>query len=142
MTAEDLIKQFEGCRLKAYTDQGGRVTIGWGHALDVTLGTTWTQAQADEQLRLDISRVQAQIRPIVTVPLTDTQLTALTSFVFNLGIGNLQRSGLLRKLKLYDYAGAADQFLLWDKIGNYTSPGLAERRRIERDVFLKEVWAL
>jgi len=136
MTAEDLIKQCEGCRLTAYTDIGGRVTIGWGHALDVKLGETWTQAQADAQLRLDISRVQAQIKSIVTVPLTAGQLVGLTSFVFNLGIGNLQRSGLLKMLNREDYKGAADQFLLWDKVGHYVSPGLAARRALERSIFL------
>jgi lysozyme len=137
MTAEDIIKQCEGCKLTAYTDSGGRVTIGWGHALDVSLGDIWTQSQADACLVSDINKVQAQIKSVVTVPLTDNQLSALTSFVYNLGIGNLQRSGLLKMLNREDYSGAADQFLLWDKIGMYKSPGLQARRSKERALFLE-----
>ena len=46
-----LIKQFEGCRLKAYRCPAGIWTIGWGETQGVVEGMVWTQARADEVLR-------------------------------------------------------------------------------------------
>ncbi len=31
ITAEDLVKEFEGCKLTAYRDIGGVLTVGYGH---------------------------------------------------------------------------------------------------------------
>jgi lysozyme len=134
----EFIKHWEGCRLKAYTDQGGRVTIGWGHTGGVQLGNEWSQEQADEQLSTDLGGVLEKVRSLVRVPTTDNQLAALTSFSYNLGPLNLARSGLLRYLNLRKYANAAEQFLLWNHIGMYVSPGLTARREAERALFLKE----
>jgi lysozyme len=51
-----LIKQFEGCRLSAYRDVSGVLTVGWGHTgKDVTKGLTITQARADTLLRQDLN---------------------------------------------------------------------------------------
>jgi lysozyme len=136
MSAEDLIKGFEGCVLKAYADKGGRLTIGWGHAIGVTAGEEITQDQADAFLKQDVATAQAGVRRLVTAPITDNQLSALTSFVFNLGAFNLERSGLLKFLNRRQYQQAADQFLLWDKVGNYTDPVLSKRRAKERELFL------
>jgi lysozyme len=132
----DFIKRFEGCRLNAYIDQGGRVTIGWGHTGGVQLGMQWGASQADEMLVSDLIEVINRVKAVVKVPISDNQLTALTSFTYNLGIGNLERSGLLRFLNLSQYDKAADQFSLWCHIGLYKSPGLIARREAERALFL------
>ena len=43
-----LVKEFEGCRLTAYKDSVGVLTIGYGHTgSDVKPGMTITQARAD-----------------------------------------------------------------------------------------------
>lgn len=50
-----LTREFEGCRLEAYQDQGGVWTIGYGHTgPDVHEGLTWTQEQADEAQKKDL----------------------------------------------------------------------------------------
>ncbi len=55
ITAEDLVKEFEGCKLTAYRDIGGVLTVGYGHVgKDVSEGLVWTQEQADEALAHDL----------------------------------------------------------------------------------------
>lgn len=136
--ALDTIKKWEGCKLRAYTDQGGRVTIGWGHTGGIQLGEEWGQEQADEQLQFDVKSVLEKVKSFVRVPITDNQLAALTSFAYNLGPANLARSGLLKALNLRQYDTAADQFLLWNHIGMYVSPGLTLRREAEKLLFLSK----
>lgn len=136
MDAKTLIEEFEGCKLRAYMDQAGRVTIGYGHTGGVQMGDSITQEQAEAYLAEDMARAEEQVKSVVKVALTHNQLHALVSFTFNLGIGNLKRSGLLRYLNLREYEKAADQFPLWNKIGAYTSPGLTRRRAAERVLFL------
>ena len=57
-----LIKHFEGCKLKAYKDGGGVLTIGYGHTskaggLQVYTGLTITQSQAEQLLLDDLDRM-------------------------------------------------------------------------------------
>jgi lysozyme len=53
--ALELIKQFEGLRLKAYLCPGGVWTIGYGHTSGVKSGMVITKAQAEEYLLSDIA---------------------------------------------------------------------------------------
>lgn len=131
------LKRWEGCRLSAYADDGGRATIGWGHTGGVQMGTKWTQEQADAQLLEDLGRVMAQVRGVVQAPTTSNQLAALLSFTYNLGIANLARSGLLKALNMRKYKDAADQFMLWNHIGMYVSRGLTDRRKAEMELFMR-----
>src|ERR1700731_4029416 len=94
--ATNLIKKYEGCRLKAYADQGGRVTIGWGSTGSIQLGTEWSQQQADEILQEAVETLPPRILQLVKAPINTNQLAALIDFTYNLGVGNLARSGLLK----------------------------------------------
>jgi lysozyme len=133
----DLIKGFEGCRLVAYQDGGGKWTIGYGSTgPGISAGVKWSQQQADERLHSDVLAFMDRVKDLVKVPITDNQLAALTSFAYNLGAFNLAKSGLLKKLNHQDYQGAADQFPLWVHIGMYVCPGLTKRRTEERAIFL------
>lgn len=135
--ALELIKHWEGCKLKAYTDQGGRVTIGWGSTgPGIALGLEWSQSQADDRLVADVTEFMKRVQELVRVKINDNQLAALTSFSYNLGVYNLKKSGLLRLLNQEKYSDAAEQFLLWNKIGHYVSSGLSNRRQAERSLFL------
>ena len=135
--AEKLLKQFEGCRLQSYQDQGAVWTCGWGSTgPDIGPGLKWSQQQADERFESDLSRFMQGVADLIKVPVSDCQLAATCSFAYNVGLHNVQRSGFLKLLNQHSYPEAADQLLLWDKIGSYTSPGLLARRTKERAVFL------
>ncbi|MCW5636638.1 MAG: lysozyme [Rubrivivax sp.] len=166
--AVELIKAFEGIvdgdprtvNLDAYLDPVGIWTIGWGHALrfrgrflrgaaDRALARALfpggiTRAQAETLLRGDLVDFASQVLQLVKLPLDDGQFGALVSFAFNVGLGALGQSTLLRRLNARDLAGAADQFLVWNKARKngvlVELPGLTRRRRAERAMFLGQDW--
>lgn len=133
----DLIKKFEGCRLTAYIDPVGVWTIGYGHTAGVVPGMTITQKMADDILKEDLELFSANVKKVVTVTLNDNQLGALTSFAYNVGIGNLKSSTLLRLLNMGKYEEAADEFKKWVKAGGKVLNGLVKRRDAEKELFMK-----
>lgn len=130
----DLIKRFEGLRHEAYKCPAGVWTIGYGHTGDVQNGALITAEGAEAQLREDVARFEEGVRHIVG-PCTQGQFDALVSFAFNLGLGALMSSTLLKKHKSKDYAGAAGQFLRWNKAGGKVLPGLTKRRAAEAALY-------
>ena len=132
-----LTERFEGCRLEAYRDVAGVLTIGYGHTgPDVYEGQTCTQQQAMAWLILDTQTAVQAVNDLVQIQLNQGEFDALVDFVFNLGIGAFARSTLLRLLNADDIAGAADQFALWDHAGGQVVAGLLRRRLAEKQEFL------
>lgn len=132
----DLIKSFEGLRLEAYLDSVNVPTIGYGHTRNVRLGQTITVEQAEAFLMEDIHEFELAIQRLVCIPLSQNQFDALTSFTFNVGIGNLKKSTLLKKLNTGDIAGAANEFNKWVYAGKQKLKGLVKRRSKERLLFI------
>lgn len=132
----ELIKSFEGLRLEAYLDSVAVPTIGYGHTRGVKLGQTITQEQADALLEEDIHEFELAIQRLVHVNLTQNQFDALVSFTFNLGIGSLKQSTLLKKLNAGDITGAANEFNRWVYAGGKKLTGLVKRRSAERLLFI------
>lgn len=154
-----LIKSFEGCRLTAYYDGGideqgtpqGKLTIGWGHIRGVFAGDQCSQETADAWLLEDLAGLESGITQVChPARLNDNQLSALVSFVFNVGYGARGRkdgflelksgepSSLLLCIRRGDYAAAAQEFPKWDKVGGAPSAGVFRRRLAEKDLFEKE----
>ena len=130
-----IIKQFEGLKLEAYLCPAGIPTIGYGHTRGVKLGQKISAAQAEVFLDHDYEEAEDAVKRLITVPLNDNQLGALTSFVFNLGEGRLLGSTLRRKLNSGDYKGAAAEFDKWVYSGGEKLNGLVARRAAERKLF-------
>ncbi|HEO9917528.1 phage lysozyme family protein [Enterobacter roggenkampii] len=136
-----LIKQFEGCKLTAYQDSVGVWTIGYGWTKPVDgkpirAGMTINQETAERLLKTGLVSYESDVSRLVKVGLTQGQFDALVSFTYNLGARSLSTSTLLRKLNAGDYAGAADEFLRWNKAGGKVLNGLTRRREAERALFL------
>lgn len=133
-----LVKEFEGLRLKAYRDPDGRWTIGYGHTgSEVGSGDVITAKQAEALLSKDLNKFETVVHSAVKVKLNSNQFSALVSFTYNEGPGNLKSSTLLKKLNQRDYQGAANEFLRWNKgDGGRVLPGLTRRRAAERKLFL------
>jgi lysozyme len=136
-----LTELFEGDVLKAYQDQGGVWTIGYGHTKDVHPGQTITQEQAEALLAGDVQAAVDCVNDAVTVRLTQRQFDALVDFVFNVGEGNFRRSTLLRKINAGNFPEAVTQFKLWDHCGGVVNAGLLRRRRAEAEEFGGEISA-
>lgn len=132
----NLIKEYEGVRLKSYKCPAGVWTVGVGHtsaagAPEVKPGMTITETEALKILRNDLKKFEASIDSMVRVPLKQNQYDALCSFIFNVGAGAFQKSTLLRKLNAGDYAAVPQELMKWTKAGGKELPGLVRRRRAE-----------
>lgn len=132
-----LIQDFEGLALRAYRDPIGIWTWGYGSTgPHVTPDKIGTKEEAEQLLKKDLERFEKGVSEIVKVPLTQNQFDALVSFSFNLGLGNLKSSTLLKKLNASDYVGASKEFTRWDKAGGKVLAGLTRRREAEKALFL------
>lgn len=122
------VRAHESCRLAAYADSGkGIWTIGWGHTgADVHEGLTWTQSQADTQLMTDLKTASDAVSRLKKRLLSDGQMAALISFVFNLGEGALKGSALLSLVNDCRFIEAAKEFLRFDHAGTSSRPSLHE----------------
>lgn len=136
--AAGFISSFEGCKLTAYRCSAGVWTIGYGHTESVKEGDTCTQKQADAWLIEDIRETQLLLAHYVNVPVTKNEFIALLSLAFNVGVGALMKSKLLRKLNSGDREGAAEEFLDFDLANGKKIAGLTRRRKAEYDLFLKD----
>ena len=135
----NLVKQSEGCQLRAYRDAVGVLTIGYGHTgPEVHEGLEWTQAQADAQLAADLQIACEGMMKLVTVSLSQGQTDALTDFVFNEGVGHFRGSTLLKKLNSGFRDEVPAELKLWIRAGGLHPPGLAIRRQREVDLWNKE----
>jgi lysozyme len=132
--ALDIIKQFEGCRLKAYPDPGtggAPWTIGYGHTKGVARGMVITQNDAEDFLHIDILKFEKGVDALIKVELQQHQFDALVSFAFNCGIGNLQSSTLLKMVNAGNFDAVPAQFMKWTRAAGRELPGLVRRRRAE-----------
>lgn len=134
----ELIKSFEGCRLVGYADLGGVPTVGYGSTgPDVTVGMKITQQQADARLLKDLARFETGVSDLVKVSINQNEFDALVSFSFNVGLGALKQSTLLRLLNDgTDRTTVAAEFSRWDKVDGKSVEGLTRRRKAEKELFL------
>lgn len=137
----ELIKRFEGLKLKAYQDSVGVWTIGYGWTQPVDgnkvgPGMVIDQATADRLLKCGVVQYEQGVNQLVKVIITQGQFDALVSFAYNLGLRSLSTSTLLQKLNAGDKQGAANEFGRWVNAGGKRLEGLVKRRDAERELFL------
>tara|TARA_R100000231_G_scaffold35285_1_gene31260 strand:- start:19 stop:483 length:465 start_codon:yes stop_codon:yes gene_type:complete len=135
-----LIKKFEGLRLESYLCSANVLTIGYGHTEGVKEGMTITQDMADEMLEKDLELFEGYVEDNVTVPLTQCQFDALVAWTFNLGVGNLRSSTMLKVLNEGKYELVPSEMRRWNKAGGKTLEGLIRRRKAESLLFNAEDW--
>lgn len=128
------LKEFEGLSLVAYkpTKAERWWTIGYGHSAgDVRQGMRITEKKAEELLRRDLFFVEKFVNGIPKVR-TQGQFDALVSFTYNVGVGKLKSSTLLKKI-MHDATTAEIQreFMKWVYSGGKKLDGLVKRRRWE-----------
>lgn len=133
----DLIKKYEGLRLKAYKCPAGVWTVGYGHTRGVTSSTEISQSMADLFLLDDIRPLERYINKL-GINFRQGQFDAIVSFMFNLGEGNFNKSTLKKKI----LAGGNDEdiaaeFKKWNKAGGKVLDGLTKRREEEAEMWLR-----
>lgn len=133
----DFIRNFEGCRLKAYQCSAGRWTIGYGHTAGVTEGMTISQAHAEELLRADVIDCAQRMSSYITAKVTKWQFIALVSLSFNVGDFRRKAPKLLHYLNAGLETKAANEFLDICRAGGRVVEGLKRRREKESRLFLR-----
>ena len=131
----NLIKKFEGCRLKAYRCPAGVLTIGYGHTKGVKSGQVITQEQAEELLRKDIVHFCKKVDKYDKIyHFNENEYNALLSFVFNIGNLNQLTANGTRSKKVI-----GEKMKLYTKAGGKTLNGLVRRRNEEYELYTKGV---
>jgi lysozyme len=140
----DLIKFFEGCKLKAYQCSAGKWTIGYGNTFyedgsPVIAGHAITKEKAESLFSLIADDFAKKVDPVVTDKVNENQFAALVSFAYNCGIGNLKSSTLLKKVNV-DPADVTirNEFMKWNKAKNKVLNGLTKRREAEANLYFKK----
>lgn len=139
-----LIKEFEGCHLKAYYDPltgGLPITIGWGSTRrkDGTrfmIGNTITQDEADDLLYFQLRR--EFLPSLQKIPhwneMNDEMRGSLLSFAYNLGAGFYGADGfntISRNLREKDWKAIPKTLELYRNPGSKVENGLRRRRIAE-----------
>ena len=138
-----LIKQFEGCRLTAYYDSVGVITIGYGTTnsdksitgTTIKKGMTISKATAEKWLKASLNKKYA---PKVNkydghYKWTQNEFDALISFAYNIGsIDQLTANGSRTKQVI------ANKIPEYCHAGGKKLAGLVKRRIAERNLFLKK----
>jgi GH24 family phage-related lysozyme (muramidase) len=139
-----LIKPFEGLakrlpdgRVKAYPDPGTRGhpwTIGWGATgPEINSDTIWTIEQCEDALDHHVEyfvRGLVKLSPKIQTALP-RRIAAVTSWVYNCGLGNYRVSTFKKRIDAGDWDGAANECLKWDKANGRVLLGLKRRREAE-----------
>lgn len=135
------IQQWEGTEQIAYLDSVGVPTICTGSTSNVFIGQHATLAECEERLQEDTTYAGQAIKRLVRVKLTQDQYDALVSLVFNIGQGAFARSTLLKRLNAGECTGTADEFLKWRYADGKPLRGLLNRRKAERELFIRGCYA-
>jgi lysozyme len=138
----DLIKQFEGLKLKPYLCPASICTIGYGNTYypdgtKVKLTDPAITAQkAEELLKFLVQSYEKGVDSFCLDDINQNQFDALTSFAYNVGVGNLQKSTLIKKVNLNPNDPAIRlEFMKWNKGAGKVLAGLTRRRQAEADLY-------
>lgn len=133
----NFIKRWEGFRSEAYVCPAGVWTIGYGHTHTAKEGMCVTELQADYMLRRDLDYFGTKVASALKIQVNQEQFDALVSFAYNVGVGAYQTSTLLEKLNQGNFHAAAQEFDRWVHAKSKVLPGLVNRRKEEKEMFLK-----
>jgi lysozyme len=140
-----LIAEFEGLSLKPYMCPAKKATIGYGNTYyrdgrKVTmLDNPITKEEALELLKVIVDSFTKQVDKLVSTPLNQNQINAVVSFAYNVGVGNLKNSTLLKLInKDHNQLAISNEFLKWVNVGGEKSKGLERRRIKESQIYFKK----
>jgi lysozyme len=139
----DLIKSFEGLRLESYRCSANKETIGYGSTFyedgsPVKMGDKITKERADSLFEKVSDSFAAKVKGLIKSDINENQFSALVSFSFNVGIGNLKSSTLLKKVNANPMdASIRNEFLKWNRAAGKVLAGLTRRREAEANLYFK-----
>jgi len=144
--AVKVIKKWEGFMPEPYLCPAGVPTIGYGSTRyengdRVEMNDCNVDRKRGEEILLSfVKKVEAQVKKVVTVKLAPHQLGALISFTYNVGIGNLSSSTLLKCVNSSPTLHTIpDELRRWNKSKGKIFAGLTARREDEIKLYVGEL---
>lgn len=132
----ELIRKYEGCRLKAYKCPSGKWTIGYGHTKGVNSRMYISKEVANYFLVVDVQAIEPTLQKWDSIyHWTQNEFDALASFTFNCGVGNFKQL-IANGKRSKDVI--ASKMLLYNKSNGKTLNGLVKRRKEEYKLFTKK----
>lgn len=143
LKAKLLVKAWEGCKLRAYQDDAGVWTIGWGWTVGVRPGMVWTQKQADDNFETNLQALCDYVVPLLRPDTTDDQLSSFLSFAWNVGRTGFKGSVARSAHNARRPDDVLKSYLSWTtitkpdgtRVRNY--PGLVRRRTADWKMYSK-----
>jgi lysozyme len=137
LIATPFVGQWEGLRTSAYLDPVGIPTICYGSTHGVKIGQEKTVAECDQLLETELIEYYRAVEEGIDVPLPPARAAALTSFAYNVGISNFNRSTLRRLMNEGKTRQACDELGKWVFAKGMKLRGLVRRREAERQLCLE-----
>jgi lysozyme len=137
-----LIQGFEGLSLVPYLCSAKKATIGWGNifypsGIKVTMqDKPISLATASWMFRTIADRFAVDVDKLIKANLNQNQFNAIASLAYNIGIGGLAKSTLLKKVNINpNDPTIANEFAKWNKVGGKVVNGLTKRRAVEAKLY-------
>lgn len=141
----ELMHKFEGCKLSSYLCPASRWTIGFGNTFyedgsKVQPNQHISKRRAVELFNNVVNNNFSQpIRKLLKVELNENQFSALVCFAYNVGMANLRKSTLLKKVNANpNDPTIKGEFAKWNKAGGKELKGLTTRRKAEADLYFEK----
>lgn len=132
-----VVKQSLTVMAVPYICPAGFWTQGWGHLCQKD-SPPISEDQGEVLLASDLSVAEAAVRRLITWPLNDFQIAALTDWTFNLGSGRLKGSTLRAVINRGDLDAVPDQIRRWKFGGGRVLPGLVMRRELDVGLWFRQ----
>jgi lysozyme len=129
--AYDLTLPSEGFHQEVYLDPVNLPTVCVGRMdRSLKLGQKFSIEECMEMFAEDWKKHQRQLDSVVKVPYaSEWQKESLTDFTFNVGLGNVRSSTLIKLLNQNKHVEACRQLTRWVYAGGRTLRGLVTRRQ-------------
>jgi RHS repeat-associated protein len=134
----NFIANYEQFSARSYADQGGKMTIGYGHLIKPGENFSQPMSQADALtlFRADLSIFVDAVNDGLTVSVTQAQFDALVSFAFNVGPTGFKNSSLLASINRGASQATIEANLkAWKNVNGRVSNGLVNRRADEWELY-------
>ena len=138
----ELIKQFEGLKLTPYLCPASIPTVGYGNTYypngqKVKLtDPSITKEKAEELLKFLLVTYEKAVDSFCRDDISQGNFDALVSISYNIGVGALQKSTLIKKVNANPKdLTIKDEFLKWNKANGKVLAGLTKRRQAEANLY-------
>lgn len=141
VAAASLVGAWEGYYGKTYKDIVGVPTVCYGETDKAAVAEgrkrTFTKAECLKMLSERLPEYDEGFKRCINREIPESVHIAMISVTYNIGIGGVCKSSMVRKINAGDFRGACDALLAWNRAGGRVVKGLDNRRRAERQVCLE-----